>query len=205
MIWMQKIDPRLPALVALEFASELQSGTQITALVPRISKRADTLLQSKSSSPPTAANMNMVTDAVDGEKTEAAATAENVNRINFVRNSRPQSQPDAGKWRNSCSSYQPRNNQSTSSRPQFNLQGSRQTNPFCPGCQYLGSQLKLQVKYNHFPANCPRRDRVVKMIQAEQENDEEGNDHVTKILNEINKLNSPYLVKVIIQSRTLNL
>ena len=42
---MQKIDQRLPALVALEFASELQSGTQITALVQRIAKRADALLQ----------------------------------------------------------------------------------------------------------------------------------------------------------------
>ena len=58
-IWMQKIDEQLPALVALEFASELQSGTQITALVPRIAKRVDTLLQSKNKH--AHATLNLVT------------------------------------------------------------------------------------------------------------------------------------------------
>ena len=45
--WMQKIDPALPSLVAVEYATELQAGTQITALVQKIAKRADALLKTK--------------------------------------------------------------------------------------------------------------------------------------------------------------
>ena len=190
MFWMQKIDARLPALVSLEFASELQSGTQITALVQRISKRADTLLNSKNFPSATATTVNLIAnDAEDGEN----AVADAINRVNLGNNFRPQ--PDAQKWRNSRSNQQRPSYAPTGARPRSSPNNQTQKpNIFCPGCQYLGSQLKLQVKYDHYPSDCPRRDGVVKMIQAEQDKEDQENNDVNDILNEINKDSSAYFV-----------
>ena len=161
MICMQKIDQRLPALVALEFASELQSGTQITALVQRIAKRADTLLQTQKT-PTSHSTINSVDDN-DNDDTNNAVV-DRINKVNLGRNYRPQFKPGATKWSN--------NSIKPSKLPEYSSGAGRSqgtARPFCPGCQYLGSQLKLQVKYDHFPSDCPTKDGVVKMIQAEQD------------------------------------
>lgn len=46
--WMMKLSPDLPSRVSVEFAAELQAGTQIAHLVPRSAKRVNQLLQTKS-------------------------------------------------------------------------------------------------------------------------------------------------------------
>ena len=43
-LWMLKINPHLPSKVSVEFAAELQSGTQLAHLVPRVAKRVEQLL-----------------------------------------------------------------------------------------------------------------------------------------------------------------
>jgi len=158
MIWMQKINPRLPGLVALEFASELQSGTQITALVHRIAKRADALFQIQEV-PISHSTINSVEDETDGNENENTVVVDGINKVSFGRNSRPQLRPGATKLSN--------NNTKPSRLPDHSSgtnQGRGATRPFCPSCQYLGSQLKLQVKYDHYPSECPRKDGVVNTL-----------------------------------------
>ena len=79
MFWMQKIDQTLPAIVAVEYATELQSGIQVTALVHQIAKRADTLLGKKPPSHVTKSNQqskpNNVNNLQEGEDTVAATAA----------------------------------------------------------------------------------------------------------------------------------
>ena len=191
MLWMQKIDKRLPGLVALEFAAELQSGTQITALVHRISKRADTLLNNTAQA---TASLNLVTNEAvqDNHVNETAAAVDAINKINFGKNYRPQT--DGQNWRNSRSNIPKPSGIQSGQRTQFSTSTQRQGSPFCPGCQYLGSQLKLQVRFDHLPGNCPRKDGVVKLIQAEQLNEDQEDQDVNEIMNEINKDTSSYLV-----------
>ena len=87
-------------MVSLEFASELQAGTQITALVHRISKRADTLLKLKT--PPATATVNLVAHG-ENVNDDIEAAAEAVNRVNIDRNFRPK--PDGQNWRSSRSTF----------------------------------------------------------------------------------------------------
>ena len=95
MFWMQKIDQTLPAIVAVEYATELQSGIQVTALVHQIAKRADTLLGKKPPSHVTKSSQqskpNNVNNVQEDEDT-VAATAAMIART--FSNLNPRSRPD---------------------------------------------------------------------------------------------------------------
>ena len=185
MFWMQKIDQTLPAIVAVEYATELQSGIQVTALVHQIAKRADTLLGKKPPSHVTKSSQqskpNNVNNVQEDEDT-VAATAAMIART--FSNFNPRSRPDGNYGRE-----QRRNQQQfySNTKPQMNQ-------AHCPGCKYLGDQLKLQVRFDHLPASCPRKAAVVNMLKGEDiEKPEEAQD-VNDFIFEINKTDDAYKV-----------
>merc|ERR1711888_409908 len=47
------------------------------------------------------------------------------------------------------------------------VQGGRNTGPFCPSCYYLSQQLGTVMHFRHFPSGCPRKAVAVKMLQME--------------------------------------
>ena len=60
---------------------------------------------------------------------------------------------------------------SSNFRGSFNRPAS---NTFCPGCNYLAKELHLNVDFNHFPSQCPRKRSVLRLLKIEEANlDEE--------------------------------
>merc|ERR1711888_259492 len=49
------------------------------------------------------------------------------------------------------------------------VQGGRNTGPFCPSCYYLSQQLGTVMHFRHVPSVCPRKAMAVKMIQMEDD------------------------------------
>ena len=44
------------------------------------------------------------------------------------------------------------------------------SNMFCPGCNYLSKELHLNVDFAHFPAQCPRKRSVLRLLKLEEAN-----------------------------------
>ena len=189
MYWMQKIDLTLPAIVAMEYATELQSGIQVTALVHQIAKRADTLLRKKPLSHVTKPNQQVNPNKVnklEEDEEAVAATAAMIARTFSNFNSR--SRPDGNYGREQRRSNQQQSYSNT--RPQMN----HPAQAHCPGCKYLGDQLKLQVRFDHLPASCPRKAAVVNMLKGEDITENNDAQDVNDFISEINKTDDAYKV-----------
>ena len=67
--------------------------------------------------------------------------------------------------------------------------------PFCPECHFLARKLKLDINFNHVPANCPRPRSVVNLLLAGEENMiENGEDELMDNgMNLDNQTNSLYM------------
>ena len=50
---------------------------------------------------------------------------------------------------------------------------SQDANRFCPGCNYLSKELHLDINFRHFPAECPRKQSVLRLLTAAEEHCEE--------------------------------
>ena len=44
------------------------------------------------------------------------------------------------------------------------------SNKFCPGCNYLSKELHLDVDFTHYPAQCPRKRSVLRLLKLEEAN-----------------------------------
>ena len=126
MYWMQKINPSLPSIVAVEYATELQSGVQITALVHQIAKRADSLL-AKSSSHATKQKPSLVQN-IDVEEDQVTATAAMIAKT--FSNFNPRTRSDGNLGREQRRSNQPQFPKGNRSQ----VYGSDQMQPraYCP-------------------------------------------------------------------------
>ena len=169
--WMQKIDTKLPARVAVEYATELQAGIQITALVQKIAKRADTLLMMKG-----AGNVTKTVTKVDAVTDDDLATQ--ISKVKVANRN------------NSHSHQDDRNRREQRGGPDRKF--GNQSSPYCPGCKYLGDQLKLKVMFNHLPSDCPRKTAVVNMLKGEDEDNVDVVLDVDDFIAEVNKNEESY-------------
>ena len=88
---------------------------------------------------------------------------------------------------------QHRNNQQQSySNTRSQMNHSAQAH--CPGCKYLGDQLKLQVRFDHLPASCPRKVAVVNMLKGEDIEETNDAQDVNDFISDINKIDDAYEV-----------
>jgi hypothetical protein len=180
MFWMQGIDLRLPKRVAVEYATELQACNQITSLVPQIAKRADSILMKTQSQ----ATKSTPIQSVEATEIDSSAVAAMINKFSSFNK-----RPDGNQRREQRSqNYPQRNSSNQSQRSNFNNQAH------CPGCKYLGDQLKLQVKFNHFPSDCPRKGAVVNMLKGEDMEELEAAEDVNDFISEVNKDTDAYKV-----------
>ena len=171
--WIQAIDPSLLSIVRLEKHQELKEGKQLYALVQDISKNIDDWMKRHGHKPPSRM------------KEQGAADTSTVRNVRYESNrpfSTPRGMGDRGQppgrsFGGTRGSYRSYSNRFTSNRP---ASSARQ---FCPGCNYLGQELGLAVNFRHYPAQCPRRTKVVRLLKAEEEDlaaeyaQEEADDH----------------------------
>ena len=76
--------------------------------------------------------------------------------------------------------------------------GRTNTSPYCPGCKYLGSQLNLEVKFDHLPADCPRKKAIINLVHGETETNDVNDTNYTNndlnyFMNELNKETDSYV------------
>ena len=155
--WLRKIDSQLIQIVKTEYSTELRSGEQLAALVPKIAPNIESLLARYSS-----ANVNKVsTDASehdDGEKDDPTY-------VRFAGSGFRQRGGRGGSFRGG------RNRTTQGNNPQL----------FCAGCFSMGKQLNTFISFKHRPADCTRQRAVSRILQAAdedfpEENDEDGDD-----------------------------
>ena len=147
--WLRKIDIQLIKIVKTEYSTELRSGQQLAALVPRIAPNIDPLLSRYSSS-----NVNKVT--ADVSKTPDEAEPDDEATLAFSRriDSRDRGRGGARNFRGS--------------RGNFGRQGNN-SQQFCAGCFSLGKQLNTFINFKHRPSDCTRQGAVSRILQADGE------------------------------------
>ena len=156
----------------MEYATELQAGTQITALVQKIAKRADALLQTKGHLTATKVVMKM------NEVEDEAAL---ISKLNYSNSSRSRG---GGRDRREQRGPGP------VSRRLGNQSGS---GSYCPGCKYLGDQLKLQVMFDHNPSECPRKNSVLRALEIADQEDIDVSLDDNDLVTEVNKLEESFI------------
>ena len=145
--WLKAIDKNLVGIVKLEKHKELKEGNQLCLLIHDIAKNIDEWLRRHGHSTPKRPTSNN-TDA-------------QVRNVRFDR-SFPRGTGRGNYRGNTRGNYRPAQNNSSNSN----------YNPrhFCPGCNYLAQELKLEVNFKHLPANCPRKQSTLRLLHmAEQE------------------------------------
>ena len=145
--WLQKLSPNLVKIVKLEKHKELKEGQQLYTMVNDISKNVEEWHRRHGFNPP---------------KTKPASTPDTVRHVKSDRFAR-------GTGRGGSQRY---------SQP-FPPQGPRFTKPnqssnqssrgFCPSCNYLSKELKLDINYRHLPAQCPRKQTALRLLRCEEE------------------------------------
>ena len=146
MVWLEKLDRRLPRLVQKEYAPELRrEGTHLISLVPRIAGDMDSLL----------------------DKLE---TSSQINRFQqqgggFQRGSGRQQR-----------GFQQSSFQSNNGRNRSSNRGGRQgggdprdRQSHCSHCQHLSKELGIPVPFDHSPLQCRRRRVQVRLVQDQEE------------------------------------
>ena len=147
MDWLQRIDVRLINIVKTEYSRELRDNTQLCELVPRIANNIEALLSRH--------------DIVGGVEKLAVvddedAPVDKVHRVRYGRGGGGSYGRGRGRGDGKGSGY----------TPGSNFGGGARQKPFCPECQHLAKMLQIDVKFNHFPADCPRSRAVVNMLRA---------------------------------------
>ena len=142
--WLRKSNNDLIHIVKTEYATELRSGQQLSALVPRIAPNIDSLLARYSS-----ANVSKVsTDTIAASKETDEG---NVRRVDYSR----------GRGRGGGRNFR-------GGRGGFANQGNN-SQLFCAGCFSLGKQLNTFIHFKHKPADCTRQGAVSRLLQADGE------------------------------------
>ena len=149
--WLQKVNKNLVNIVKLEKSKELKNGCQLHTMVHDISKNIDEWLKRHGH---------------DNKFKNVDVT--NDSQVRYVHDSYPQRGTARGRFMaRGRSNYRG----SSNFRGSFNRPAS---NTFCPGCNYLAKELHLNVDFNHFPSQCPRKRSVLRLLKIEEANlDEE--------------------------------
>ena len=161
--WIQAISPSLLTIVRLEKHKELKDGMHLVDMVSDIAKNVDEWLKRHGAKLPSRSK----------EETVPEATVRNLrldSYSDFSTRGTPRGQYRGRGYRPSRG---PRNNFNRSRVPSTGFQNT-EARKFCPGCNFLATELHLDVNFRHLPAECPRKRSVMRMLQAaELELDEE--------------------------------
>ena len=131
--WLRKSHPQLIEIVRTEYSTELRSGDQLAALVPRIAPNVESLLARH-----IAGDVSMVKQDLEEDKQDNMPGVKYVKPLRGGRNGFG----NRGKSRNS---------------------GTHQENLFCPGCFAVSKELKVSIDFKHRPSMCPRTHAVLKL------------------------------------------
>merc|ERR1712082_475588 len=153
--WLRKTNKDLIDLVKLEYSTELQGGTQLVALVPKIATNIDSLLTRHA----TATTNNVKTVIMEDNAVDNA-------EVNRTWSSGPPYQRRSSTGRGRAQTSRGGLARGTPTRG-VQSQDRKATGPFCPSCYYLGQQLDTIVHYRHVPLVCPKKAVAVKMLQME--------------------------------------
>ena len=145
--WLRKSNSQLIQIIKTEYATELRSGQQLAALVPRIAPNIDSLLARYSS-----ANVSKVsTDTTEALGETNIDNTANVRRVD-----------NRGRGRGGGRHFR------GGGRGGFANQGNN-SQLFCAGCFSLGKQLNMFVNFKHKPTDCTRQGAVSRLLQADGE------------------------------------
>ena len=186
--WLQALDPNLVNIVKLEKHKELKEGQQIYTFVNDISKNIDEWLKRHGQKPPTRSQdtlqieaqvRNLRFEGYDRSATRGTGQYRGGNGRGQTGNGRDGNGRNyAGNGRGyGAGNGRGYNNRSNNSRFSSNRQFAGQ-NRFCPGCNYLAQELHLDVNFHHFPADCTRKQSVLRILRSEEQHlaDEEQDD-----------------------------
>ena len=137
--WLRKINLQLIQIVKTEYSTELRSGEQLAALIPRIAPNIDSLLARYSST-----NVNKVSAAAIEDR-----DAGDDDQVRYAR----------GRGGNS---FRGRGRGHGGGRGNF-------SGPFCAGCFSMAKQLNTFIDFKHKPAECPRQRAVSRFLQTSGE------------------------------------
>ena len=162
--WMQKLSSNLLSIVKLEKHKELKEGRQLYTMTNDVAKNVDDWLKRHGCKLPdrTQESLNVQVDSqvrnvrFEGySKPSARGTGRGQFRGRGFRGNRG----NRGSFNNASF-----NNRSNSTQ-QF--AGPRK---FCPGCNFVAQELSINVDWRHFPAECPRKQSVLRLLRAEEQN-----------------------------------
>ena len=140
MIWLERIDKRLPKLVLREYGNELRrQETHLVSLVPRISTDMEALL----------------------EQLEEASKINRFSQRSFNNG--------GGNRRGGNNFGGGRRRGGRGGRGDGRGRGADDRQSHCSHCQHLGREMQMQVDYNHSPLECRRRRVQVRLIQDDEQ------------------------------------
>ena len=144
--WLRKIDTQLIKIIKTEYSTELRSGQQLAALVPKIAPNIDSLLSRYSS-----ANVSKVgADFFD----ETKFSNDDVDLRKVTARGRGGGGARYMRGGHGRGNYQRRGYDSQQ---------------FCAGCFSLGKELNAFIDFKHRPSDCTRQGAVSRLLQAEEE------------------------------------
>ena len=158
--WLNSVHPKLLGIVKLEKHKELKAGQQLYTLVQDIAKNVDEWLKRHDHSLPKRSAESSLDDTA----------VRNVRFDRFPRGTGRGQPRGRGGYRGAQPSY----NRGSSQYRQTNQSAGK----FCPGCHYLAQELRLDVNFKHFPAECTRKHTVLRLLKAEEQFlEDEAGDH----------------------------
>ena len=161
--WMQTLDSHLLAIVKLEKHQDLKDGKQLFTMVNDIAKNVDEWLKRHGFKPPTRSQ-----DSIQVEPQVRNVRFEGYNKPVHRGANRGHFRGQSN--RGNRGSF----NRSNSRYPSNNQQQTGHQRRFCPGCNYLSQELHLEVNFQHYPSECPRKKSVLRILRSQEQNlDEE--------------------------------
>ena len=189
--WLRALDHNLVNIVKLEKHKELKDGQQLYTMVSDISKNIDEWLKRHGQKPPTRSQESLQIEAqvrnlrFEGYDRAARGTNQGQSRGGYRGNGRGNSYGNGrdgngrdGNGRDGNGrGYNGGNGRGFNNRSNNSRYPNRQfsnSNRFCPGCNYLAKELHLDVNFRHFPADCTRKQSVLRILRSEEQHlDEE--------------------------------
>ena len=144
--WMRLVDPKLPKMVRVEYATELRQGAQLITLMPRIAKSADTLI---------ARADNSINNIEEDGQVEA-----HLNRLGFDKG-------NFGKKKKKPFGHLVAN---FGQKPTPAQRGNHPDSPYnCHHCESLNKRLKGNLNVYHNPDTCFRARANLRLVAEEAE------------------------------------
>ena len=161
--WTQKLSSNLLSIVKLEKHKELKEGIQLFALVNDIAKNVDEWLKRHGCKMPDRSN--------DVLHVQADSQVRNVRFEGYSKqNTRGTGR---GQFRGRSFRGSNRGNRGSFGSSYNNRSNSQQFSgprKFCPGCNFVAQELSINVDWRHLPADCPRKQTVLRLLKAEEQN-----------------------------------